>query len=353
MQYVLCVTNACNYRCDYCDVPKGEQRMTLDTARRVADMALRDALASRSVSTCLSFFGGEPLLMKPLIAELVEYCDAIGAGTGVAFHYRMTTNGALLDPSYVEYATRRGFKIALSIDGTPLAHDSHRSDIEGVPTYERAHRAALLLLRHQPFAAAMATVNPDTGRELFASVRHLHALGFQTIVTTPNYRADWTDDDLDALADQYALMADWYAEKMLTGQKLRLPIFDTKLVGERLPAFERAKCVPAKQRVQIRMDGTIFPCSEFVFHEDLAIGTVTDGIDAAKLALMRREAARVMDECAGCALSRRCDHLCGCKNLASSGHINRVSPFLCAHERALIPIADRLSERVFQQPSGY
>lgn len=354
MQYVLHLTNQCNLRCDYCGVPKGEQRMTFDVAQRVCDMALKFALQNSHASACISFYGGEPLLERALIEQVIEYADGISRGSGVEMHYRMTTNGTLLDEAFIRYASLHGIKLALSIDGTQRAHDLHRLDIDGHPSYDRVLCAAQMVLPVLPNTSAMMTVNPDTAPLLMDSVQSLYDLGFCSIVTTPNFCLDWTQQQMDALTDQYRKLADWYADHLLAGERIRLPILDAKLVNHQLPQIDQNKCIPGATRLAIAHDGSIYPCNQFVRHPEFRIGrcgenapTFVDAISPVLLARVRSEAKQPMPECEQCALRQRCDNQCGCKNLASSGCVNRVSPSICAHERALIPIADHLGERIF------
>ncbi len=46
---------------------------------------------------------------------------------------------------------------------------------------------------------------------------------------------------------------------------------------------------------------------------------------------------------------KRCNHFCGCLNKQATGSIDLVSPVLCAHERLLLPIADKLAARLFKK----
>lgn len=320
--------------------------MSFSLARGVCDMALRDALEEGRPSCCVSFYGGEPLLERNLIERVVSYAQRIFTGSGVDLHFHMTTNGALLDEPFARYARDNRFQLALSIDGTREAHDLHRKDGYGAPTFERVLSAARTVLAELPNTPAMVTVCPDTAPLLRDSVWFLHGLGFRSIVTTPDFTADWTEEQISALARQYEALADWYANRLLAGDAIQLPIFDNKFVNHLAPIIDREKCVPGQSRLSITPDGSIYPCTQFVKYSELCIGDV-DFVDGERLSQVRELACQVMPECAGCALIDRCDNRCGCKCLASTGCVNRVSPAVCAHERALIPIADRLGERIF------
>ncbi|MCL2344099.1 MAG: hypothetical protein FWC62_09450 [Firmicutes bacterium] len=63
-------------------------------------------------------------------------------------------------------------------------------------------------------------------------------------------------------------------------------------------------------------------------------------------------ATRRKKRAATAAPSARCNHYCACLNRQATGSIDRISPMLCAHERIVLPIADRLAERLYKQGSA-
>jgi uncharacterized radical SAM superfamily Fe-S cluster-containing enzyme len=59
------------------------------------------------INTGIIFFGGEPLLKKDLIKETIAYCKSKEKSQEAYFHYKVTTNGILLDEAFLEYANSR------------------------------------------------------------------------------------------------------------------------------------------------------------------------------------------------------------------------------------------------------
>ena len=64
----------------------------------------------------------------------------------------------------------------------------------------------------------------------------------------------------------------------------------------------------------------------------------------------RNEAEK--EGCDRCAIRARCNHTCACLNRQATGGIGQISPMLCAHERIVLPIADRLAERLYKRGSA-
>ena len=93
MHMTLHLTNDCNLQCSYCYVCQKPEYMN----RSTAEHAVRLAAASGEPSCGIIFFGGEPLLCRDTIRDTVAYCRAMERERPVRFHFKMTTNGTLLD----------------------------------------------------------------------------------------------------------------------------------------------------------------------------------------------------------------------------------------------------------------
>jgi len=100
--------------------------------------------------------------------------------------------------------------------------------------------------------------------------------------------------------------------------------------------------------------GTLYPCVQFVgdgTDRTYSIGHVTTGIDESVRARLYDINAAEKTTCEECAIRDRCNHFCACLNKQSTGQIDVVSPALCAHERAIMPVADALGARLFRKRS--
>ena len=184
MHLTLHLTDRCNLACRYCYQRHGAADMSFDTAARAVD-----TLATGR-NPGVIFFGGEPLLRKDLIFDLIDRCETREPNR---FHYKVTTNGTLLDESFLEEACRRRLAIALSCDGVREAHDKFRLAPSGTGTWERVGEALHLLLRHQPYAPVMMTVNPETACFFAESVLWFRDIGVRYLISSLNHAADWTD----------------------------------------------------------------------------------------------------------------------------------------------------------------
>lgn len=351
MHYTLHLTNRCNMNCTYCYVDDREPDfMDFETARKAVELAV----ASRQEgSVGIIFFGGEPLIHKDLIYRIVGYCRQVKQETGCPFHFKVTTNGLLLDQEFLDFSQREHLFIALSHDGVREAHDRHRVDESGSGTFARLSEKIELLLSYRPYAPVMLVVNPDTVRYYCDSVQYLYAKGFKYLICSMNYAAPWTKDDLKVLEAEYHKLADFYRERTLAEDKFYLSPFEVKMSSHiHKDTFCRERCELGMRQVSVGMDGTLYPCVQFVGNREYAIGDVESGVDVARRYELYTVNEEEKAECRECAVRERCNHHCGCLNLQATGRIDRVSPVLCAHERILLPIADRLAERLYRKRSA-
>lgn len=353
MHLTLHLTGACNFRCRYCyaDSQHGGD-MSLDTAKAAIELALKDTLTPKQ-SLGIIFFGGEPLLRRDLILQVLRHTRGYSVSTGQHFHYKITTNGSLLDEEFLTGEATRDIFVAMSLDGVQPAHDAHRIGASGGGTLSALVGKAALLLRHKPYAPVMAVVNPDTVQYYAESVRFLHDLGFRYLIFSLNYAAAWTRRDMDRLTAQYEKIAAWYESETLKESKFYFSPFEVKIGSHVRPgSCARERCELGQKQISIAPDGGIFPCVQFVGDEAFRIGDVRAGLDNARRQELFQASNREEPACSGCAIRHRCNHFCGCLNRQATGEIQRVPPVLCAHERMLVQIADRLGERLFKKRSA-
>lgn len=350
MHLTLHLTVRCNYRCGYCyAAPHEGGDMTFDTARKAIDMVQ----GSGEESLGVIFFGGEPLLMRGLITDVVRYCRDLSGRTGRFFHFKVTTNGSLLDEAFLTGEDTSDIFVALSHDGVKAAHDAHRLDAGGAGTFDRLESVIDLLLKHKPYSPVMLVVNPDTVMHYADSVSYLFDRGFKYLICSLNYGAEWNERDLRELRRQYRTLADWYFELTMREEKFYFSSFEVKISSHVFPGSCRAeRCELGKTQISVGPDGRLYPCVQFVGDAVYSIGDVRTGIDEAARKRLYEINAGEKDSCGDCAVRDRCNHYCGCLNRQATGSIRMVSPVLCAHERIVLPIADKLAARLYKRRSG-
>ena len=348
MHLTLHLTRACNLRCSYCYAPHpADAGMTFETGRN----ALRFGGSVTDGACGIVFFGGEPLLHRDLIRDLVAEARAMEQRGEGRFHFKMTTNGLLLDEAFLQFAIEEYVLIAMSFDGVREAHDRYRRLPNGSPSFDRLLPKLRMLLAARPYASVLMVVDPDTVQWLTASVSFLLDEGCRYFIVSLNYAGAWGDAELDELRRQYERLGDLYIEWTRQGRKFYLSPFEVKL-SSHIQGEDVCKehCELGIRQISVDPQGYLFPCVQFTTAGPASrwcIGDVTSGIDEAKRRRLRDESQDDKEPCRRCAIRRRCHNTCGCLNWQTTGTVSQVSPVLCAHEQMLIPIADRIGETLY------
>ncbi len=330
--------------------------MTADTASAAVDLAIRlSSQQSQEQSLGVIFFGGEPLLNLDIIRETIRYCREIESRTGQLFHFKLTTNGSLLDKSFLTDPLTKDVFVALSHDGIQAAHDTHRVDASGSGTFERLRPVIDLLLTHKPYTPVMFVTTPETVSWYAESIRFLFTCGFRYLICSLNYGTAWPRRALKELGRQYEELADWYEKQTIQEEKFYFSPFDVKIATHIFPgSCRKERCELGRKQISISPSGRIFPCVQFVGDggdSEWCIGDVQTGVDEKCRDTLYQKNANEKDSCQPCAIRERCNHFCGCLNRQATGLIDKVSPVLCEHEKTTLRIADRLAERLFRRKS--
>lgn len=142
---VMKATRLCNLRCTYChfwsEGPNQVMRFP------VLARATFDALRIPDVRHVeFVWHGGETTLLGPSFYRKALWLQEQFRQPGQVVRNFLQTNGTRLTPSWVEFLTRYGFSVGVSLDGPPEVHDRRRIDAAGRPTAARV-RAGLRRLQ--------------------------------------------------------------------------------------------------------------------------------------------------------------------------------------------------------------
>ncbi len=244
----------------------------------------------------------------------------------------MTTNGVGLEEDFLAYADKRGLAINL-----------FWSEAEWVPDLRER---ALRLLAYQPYAPVTLIVSPENLPRYAENIKMLYDIGFRYLHVWFEPGADWTEAHLPQLKRQYRSLASFYREKLRREEKLFFAPFDQK-IADRIRR-RKARCALGQYQITVSPDGRLYPCHALL-EAPYCIGDVTHGIDEDKRQKLLLRNEQESPVCNDCALRLRCAHHCACINKCATGSITDPSPFQCAHERILIPLADSLAERLYHE----
>lgn len=349
MPVTLCLTHDCNLRCRYCYAGcKRPERMSVETARLGIDLALSDHIRrGRDRPFDLGFFGGEPLLEWELLREADAYAEERCRAEGVRLRRTVTTNLTLLTPERVAWFGERRYLLGCSIDGCARMHDFFRVFPDGAGSHAAALRGLRLLRGYPGRKDAICVLNPETVSLLPESVRFLLSETDAHICVNPNFSAKWTPEALAALERAYTEVADIVRNSYRAGCPVHVNVLDGKIHNLLTEGYRPCqRCEPVTRELAVAPSGNLYPCPNLVGDDDrveLRLGDVRNGLNSAAVLRALARTGCHSPECEGCPIRARCMNGCCCANYFSSGATDRVSPFLCFHEKLCVRLADALA----------
>lgn len=204
-ELILIVTNKCNLRCAYCYQDRADKTdMPWEIAKGAIDILMASVKARIDAGITLPepkicFYGGESLIVFPLIRQAVFYAQA-QAPQECPPRFELYTNGLLLDRFKIVYLMLEGFDVQISFDGVAPAHNDR-----GHGTFKRMDEVLDMLQRIPPFfqnrVRIAMTITSHNVPYFAESVRYFYEKGIGRIVfnIVQTYDPGWTDERLDIL----------------------------------------------------------------------------------------------------------------------------------------------------------
>ena len=245
-QVSFSLTNRCNFRCVYCDIPlQKRDEMSTREWMQVTD----DFVAGGSRR--FSLIGGEPMLRKDL-GRIVRHIK------GHDVHLAMNTNGWFITERFDEIKGIDAFCITL--DGPRDLHDQQRHK----GSYDRAVEAIEALLAAGKVVVTMTVVRTD-GHSNFEHVLDLaEHYGFKSFFQIEHHRSadvdapvgvGLTDDNIRELS-KYLIQLKKAGRPVANSVSVSKALFDDgRYIGG--PCFE---CHAGKYSAYVFSDGTVAPC---------------------------------------------------------------------------------------------
>ena len=131
----LHVVEACNLSCPYCYVHKQPQTMTWEVGRQTVDRLVETADRHGYGVLKLKYAGGEPTLNFSLIEALHAHAVERAAAARVRLEEVLLTNGVAISDAVLDFVSRAGMRLMVSLDGGPETHDRLRARPDGGSTY--------------------------------------------------------------------------------------------------------------------------------------------------------------------------------------------------------------------------
>ena len=369
LNITLLTTLQCNFACDYCfqgdhgDYNKNADKMSPETAGRVADWFERELDRVRPEKFVLTFFGGEPLLNLPIMYSLAERAWRAAQARGIGVYLNIITNGLLLTPEVVDRMLPFGLSgVKITLDGDKDTHNRMRPLRGGQGTFDRivenirqvadrcriaiggnfdessagSYPALLDYLRAQDFGSKLVKVNfkPIVRSEPVSAkgIIPLRPVGAKeslkgTCMTSVGSGAGAACDSCHTMEDQMTFIRE-------ETQRHGFPTND---------GVPKGMCHVHKTHAHtIGPDGSLYACPGFTGQLAMSTGHIDDRRDSwRESALDKFERLHPWSECGDCAFIPTCAGGCVAASHSQLGDMNMPTCHKPTFESALISLAHK------------
>jgi len=225
----------CNLNCTYCYYlekkklyPKTGNFMMSD---ELLELFIRQYIESQDVPVVnFVWQGGEPTLLgidffRKAVALQHKY------GHGKKIENAFQTNGTLIHADWCKFLNDNNFLVGISIDGTREMHDKHRTNVAGMPSFDRVVESINLFQKYKVEFNTLTVIQRHNSQYPLEVYRFLKSIGsgfiqFIPIVERINRNAG--DDDLKLVDHEYqaaAEVTEWSVRPEDYG-KFLITIFD-------------------------------------------------------------------------------------------------------------------------------
>lgn len=334
----LKITDKCNLNCDYCYYHDGKSHedMSFHDILKIIEYFKDFVIPQDTPAYDITFFGGEPLLKKDLILEVVDhYLKQTDSAIRLRFH--LCTNGVLLSTDLLKEFQQRSIGIYLSLDGPQDLHDTHRHFKDGSGSFATISQN---LEKIADFHRGIEQViSVQTVHGLFDSFLFFVEEGFRNIISIPDFSDHWTPESLEILKRQYKKILE-YKKK---DPRSYFSILDDKIrLMDQSLTYKDCSCNFGQHSYVVATNGLIYPCTRFA--QDIAdnqwsIGDIHRGIDFSKRDGLISKHKQDRKECSSCAIKNIClGNCCACISFSLYRTFDYVSPLVCEHERMVFDL---------------
>ena len=345
----LHISHDCNLRCKYCfastgDFGKGRKLMPFEVGKAAIDFLLEKSVGRENLE--VDFFGGEPLMNFDVVKQIVEYPRSKEEEYHKNFRFTITTNGMLLDDDTIDYINKEMYNVVLSIDGRKEVNDRMRVRVDGSGCYDRILPKFKKLVdgrgdKEYYVRGTYTKYNLDFSED----VMHLYEAGFdeisvEPVIESPEEAYAITEEDLDQIYAEYDKLVDRIGAIRKNGKHINFFHFMIDLDQGPCVIKRLRGCGSGNEYVSITPDGDIYPCHQFVGHDEYKMGNIEEGTFNNDI---KKEFAGChvysKPACQECWARFYCSGGCNANNFVFNGDIHKAYELSCKIQRKRIECA--------------
>ena len=350
----LHISHDCNLRCKYCfastgDFGKGRKLMPVETGKKAIDFLLTHSGNRHNLE--LDFFGGEPLMNWDAVKEIIAYARSKEEEYNKKFRFTVTTNGMLLNDDSIDFINEEMSNVVLSLDGRKCVNDAMRVTEGGrgsydvfVPKFQKLVEKRRNGKYKEYYARGTFTKNNlDFANDVYHIADDLgfDQLSVEPVIADPSEPYALTEADLPRIYEEYEKLAvEMIRRKKEDGGCFNFFHFMIDL-DQGPCAIKRLRgCGCGNEYVSVTPDGDIYPCHQFVGHDEWKMGNLED--ETLDLEMKDKFACSniyTKDGCKDCWCKFYCSGGCNANNYSFNKDINKPVKLSCDIERKRVECA--------------
>lgn len=346
----LHIAHDCNLRCDYCFASTGEYNqhkrslMSLEVGKKAIDFVVKESKGRRNIE--IDFFGGEPLMNFEVVKQIVAYAEEQGKLHDKHFRFTITTNGMLLTDDKIAFINEHMDNIVLSIDGRKEVNDRVRHTISGDGCYDiilpKFKQVAESRNQDRYYVRGTFTkYNLDFANDVLSLADEgFEQISVEPVVTSEDMPYALTEADLPKVYEEYDRLAVEMLKRRKEGKWFNFFHFMVDLEQGPCVIKRLHGCGAGNEYLAITPEGDIYPCHQFVGHEEFKMGSVFE--DNLNLELKKTFAftnVYTKPDCKKCWAKFYCSGGCKANSYLYCGDLNKPYQIACDMERKRVECA--------------
>ena len=235
--------------------------------------------------------------------------------------------------------------IVISIDGRKEIHDAIRCDKSGKGTYDKIVPLAQQLISKRGdksyfIRGTYTAKNKDFSKDIL----HLASLGFKEVSVEPvvGVGEDYfiTEQDLPEILHEYETFALQYIKCLQEENPFRFYHFNLNLYNGPCIYKRIVACGAGFEYLAVSPEGNLYPCHQFVGHEEFCVGDLYKGINN-KALINRFQSTNILtkEKCRDCWAKLFCSGGCHANAWFSNGTIDIPNDIACILQKKRIECA--------------
>ncbi len=345
----LHIAHDCNLQCKYCFASQGNYKgkselMSFEVGKRSLEFLIENSGSRRNLE--VDFFGGEPLMNFDVVKKLVKYGRELEKKYDKNFRFTLTTNGVLLDDDKMDFINEHMHNVVLSLDGRKEVNDNMRKTLDNKGSYD------IIVPKFKKFIKKRGDKDyfvrgtfTSENLEFSKDVLHYRDLGFEVtsmepVVADPKYSYSIKEEHLDTIFKEYEKLSKEYIDIKKKGENFSFYHFVIDLTQGSCILRRVSGCGAGSYYMAVTPKGDLYPCHQFVDHEEFKMGDVFKGVINDEVREeFKRANIYTKEECKGCWARFYCSGGCHANAYNSNGNILKPDNIACEMEKKRIECA--------------